>query len=108
MTEYATRAELDGVDRRLELLRRDQQETERILRDRDDEKERGLRSEFLDAIRVSDEASRERFDKIDETLAEQNKWIMRRRFAWVKPRREFVVLTLGTFAAMALAYLFLR
>lgn len=63
-SEYATRDEVEAV-------RRDLRDTERLLRDRDDEKERILRAEFVQAINESDARHDARFDKIDNTLDDQ-------------------------------------
>lgn len=63
--DYATRDELDD-------LRRDLVNTERLLRDRDDQKQAELRAEFIKAIQASDERHDQRFDKIDDTLEHQN------------------------------------
>lgn len=104
VAEYATRGELEGVDRRVEDLRRDLQNTERILRDRDEEKERSLRAEFVEAVRASEDRSHERFDKLDAHLERQDAYIMRRRFRFAKPRMDVLVLAVGTLAAMVFAH----
>lgn len=85
LSHLATRDELIAVTR-------DLRDTERMLRDRDDEKERLLRAEFVAALNMSDERSQKRFDKIDNTLAEQNKYIMKRRLEWPTWRRDTLAL----------------
>lgn len=91
-SEFATREDL----RRLESDLRD---TERILRDRDDEKERMLRAEFVQAIDMSDARVAQRFDKIDQTLEIQNRYIMKKRFEWKTWRRDTGALFVGTILA---------
>ena len=88
----------EDLDRRAEAITRDLRDTERILRDRDDDKERALRAEFLQAVRDSDKRAQDRFDKIDATLDEQNKYIMRRRFVWASWRRDTLALLVSGLA----------
>lgn len=102
--DYATRGDLDGVR---EALTRDLRDTERLLRDRDDERERLLRAEFVAAVSAATAASERRFDHIDEVLSEQNKYIMRRRFSWSTWRRDTLALTLsGVAVALVLHFVF--
>lgn len=101
VSEYARRADLDHLER---SLRQDLLDTERLLRNRDDEKERGLRAEFVDAIERSDKRARDGFAEVKGMLEEQNKFIMRQRFRWVTWRRDL----LGLFLAGGAASLFLH
>lgn len=96
VSEFATREDL----RRLESDLRD---TERILRDRDDEKERMLRAEFVQAIEVSDARVVRRFDRIDQTLEAQNRYIMKKRFEWKTWRRDTGALFIVTILASVIA-----
>lgn len=104
MADYATRAELDRLGDR---LTRDLRDTERLLRDRDDEKERQLRAEFIQAVQDSERRTHDRLDSIDNHLTEQDRWIMRRRFVWTKWRRDLSALTAASVvAALILHYFF--
>jgi hypothetical protein len=81
VAEYATKDDLAE-------LRRDLRETERILRERDEQKERQLRAEFVDAVRHSDERTDRHFRDLETHLDRQDEFIMRRRFTWSTWRRD--------------------
>lgn len=89
----------------IRVLQQDLRDTERLLRDRDDDKERMLRAEFVQAIEASDTRAASRFDKIDMTLEAQNRFIMKKRFEWPTWRRDTAALLIGTLLAMIIAKL---
>lgn len=99
--DYATREELD---RRAEAILRDLRDTERLLRDRDDEKERILRAEFIQAVQASEDRMHDRLDGIDQHLTEQDRWLMRRRFVWRTWRRDLLGATIAALAALFIYY----
>lgn len=104
MSEYATRADLDRVH---QSLSKDLLDTERLLRDRDDEKERALRAELLAAIERSDQRTSSGFTEVKGMLEEQNRFIMRRRFAWSTWRRDLLGLAVsGVAVSVALHFVF--
>lgn len=102
--DYATRADLDRIH---QSLSRDLLETERLLRERDDEKERSLRAEFVDALDRSDGRTRQGFIEVKAMLEQQNRWIMRDRFAWAKDRKNVILMIAAALSAALIArYLF--
>lgn len=101
MADCATREELDRLGDR---LTRDLRDTERLLRDRDDDKERQLRAEFIQAVQDSERRTHDRLDSIDNHLTEQDRWIMRRRFVWRTWRRDLLGATIAALAALFIYY----
>lgn len=94
--DYATRGDLDHLR---DQLNRDLRDTERLLRDRDDDKERQLRAEFIQAVQDSERRTHDRLSDIDAHLTAQDAYLMRRRLIWPNWRRDLAALTLSTVVA---------
>jgi len=96
MTDYATNQRLDEA---IAKLRDDLVETERILRDRDDEKEHGLRAEFVMAVRESESRTHGRLDDLDEHLNRQDEVLQARAEVWPAFWRTAFLLAMATIVA---------
>lgn len=84
MTEGSDFATNERVDRLVGDLRKDLLDTERLLRDRDDEKEQQLRSEFLVAVKDSEDRLHGRLDGVDAHLTRQDEYLLGRQINWPK------------------------
>lgn len=82
--DYATNVRVDAL---VAAIRQDLLDTERLLRDRDDQVQATLRAEFKDEIAVLRSAQEEDFEDIKGRLSWQNK-------AWLVPAISTVMLGL--------------
>lgn len=82
--DFATNVRVDAL---VAAIRQDLLDTERLLRDRDDQVQATLRAEFKDEIATLRQAQEEDFDDIKVRLSWQNK-------AWLVPAISTVMLGL--------------
>lgn len=99
-SDYATHDDLDN-------LRRDLRDTERLLRDRDDEKERGLRAEFLTAVKDSEDRLHGRLDGLEEHLDQQDEVLAKKAEVWPSFWRSLLLFCAASVvAALILHFIF--
>lgn len=99
MSEGSDFATNERVDRLVGDLRKDLLDTERLLRDRDDEKEKQLRAEFLTAVKDSEDRLHGRLDGVDAHLTRQDEYLMTKADIWPNVWRSMMALALASVAA---------
>lgn len=94
--DYATNSRVDGL---VGELRKDLLATERLLRDRDDEKEKGLRAEFVAAVQASEDRTHSRFDGIEAHLDKQDEILLAKSEVWPAFWRSLVLFAAASIIA---------
>lgn len=103
-SDYATNARVDTL---VGELRKDLTETERLLRDRDDKKEKQLRAEFLTAVKDSEDRLHGRLDGLESHLDDQDEMLQKKAEVWPTWWRSFLLFAAASVvAALTLHFLF--
>lgn len=107
MSEGSDFATNERVDRLVGDLRKDLLDTERLLRDRDDEKEQQLRTEFLTAVKDSEDRLHGRLDGLESHLDDQDEMLQKKAEVWPTWWRSFLLFAAASVvAALTLHFLF--
>lgn len=96
MSDFATNERLDDL---VGKLRDDLLATERLLRDRDDEKEHILRTEFVAAVQASEDRTHKRLDDIDQHLNDQDTLLNEKAQVWPTFWRTLLLFAMATVVA---------
>lgn len=78
-SDFATN---ERVDTLVADLRKDLLETERILRDRDDQKEQQLRADFIQVVKDSEDRLHGRLDGLETHLDQQDEVLAKKAEIW--------------------------